>query len=105
MAAVGHLWRHEPTAPPTEVSEPGPMRVVPASLTLVGLVSLLVSAWAGIAPYVGPIFGYSADGTGSWTWSLSHSFLGLIPGAVGCVASIVLIATAPRSVYGRGRSM
>ena len=61
------------------------------SLGMVGFVALVVSAWAGAIPYVGPIFGFSADGSPSWEWSLSHTVLALIPGAIGCLFALSLM--------------
>lgn len=61
------------------------------SLTTVGLISVVTAAWGGIIPYVGPIFGFSADGTSSWTWNLSHAVLALIPGAVALVMGFTLL--------------
>ena len=36
-----------------------------------GVIAVLVSAWGGIVPYVGPLFGYSGDGSGAWHWDLA----------------------------------
>jgi len=65
---------------------------------MAGLLIVLVGAWGGIVPYVGPIFGFSGDGSGSWTWNLAHSLLFLVPGAVACLAGLVVMAE------GRGSS-
>lgn len=62
------------------------------SLEAVGLVTILTAAWGGIIAYVGPTFGYSADGTGSWHWSLTHTLLALVPGAVAFVCGLSLLA-------------
>jgi hypothetical protein len=61
------------------------------SLGAVGLVALVVSAWGGIIPYVGPAFGFSGDGLGSWHWNLSHAVLALIPGAIGFLFALSLM--------------
>jgi hypothetical protein len=61
------------------------------SLRAVGLVALAISAWAGIVPYVGSTFGFSADGYGSWHWNLAHAVLALIPGAIGCLFALSLM--------------
>ena len=57
-----------------------PRRSAPG-LLLAGIVALVIAAWGGIVPYVGPTFGYGATGTGAWTWNYSHLVLGLAPGA------------------------
>jgi hypothetical protein len=67
-------------------------------LFLAGFVALIASAWGGIVAFVGPTFGFSADGTGSWHWDLSHALLALIPGAMGCVVGVALMG------YSRSRS-
>jgi hypothetical protein len=61
------------------------------SLGAVGLVALVASAWGGIVPYVGPSFGFSADGFGSWHWNLGQAVLALIPGAIGCLFALSLM--------------
>jgi hypothetical protein len=72
-------------------------------LGTVGMVTILVSAWGGLVAYVGPGFGYSADGAGSWHWSLSHSVLALIPGALGVLSGFVILGRVPGIVGGKGR--
>jgi hypothetical protein len=68
-----------------------------------GFVALLVSAWGGIVPYVGPLFGFSADGAGSWHWSLAHSMLFLVPGAAGVLLGLFVIAESRGVTVGKGR--
>jgi hypothetical protein len=68
-----------------------------------GVVAVLVSAWGGIIPYVGPAFNYSGDGSGSWHWSLAHAMLALVPGAVGVLLGLFVIAESIGITVGRGR--
>lgn len=91
-----------PGTPQTTLPAPT-MRSVPSSLVLLGVAAALVAAWGGIAPYLGPAFGFSGDGASAWQWSLSHSLLALLPGAVAFVAGLLLVSIAPRTVDGRGR--
>lgn len=60
--------------------------------------ALIVAAWAGFAPYVSPIFGFSGDGSGSWTWSDAHSFGALVPGALAFVSCLLILACARRPI-------
>ncbi len=60
------------------------------------LLALVVSAWAAIIPFVGPLFGLSADGTRAWTWNQVHALGSLAPGAVGVLACVMVLATARR---------
>jgi len=73
------------------------------SLAAMGLLTLLVSAWGGIVPYVGPTFGYSADGTTSWVWNLAHAVLALAPGAVGVLVGLTMLSSAGRLRLGTRR--
>jgi hypothetical protein len=72
-------------------------------LGLVGLLAVLTSVWGGIVPYVGPIFGYSGDGSSSWYWNTPHAVLALIPGALGMFLGFVVLAEARGVRVGRGR--
>jgi hypothetical protein len=66
----------------------------PRGLGLIGLAALLVSAWGGIVPYVGPVFGYSSNGAPAWQWTFQHAMLYLVPGAVGAVVSLAVLSRA-----------
>jgi len=96
---------YETVAPVSESSiqtSPRP-NVRTKSLAVAGLVTLLVSAWGAIVPYVGPTFGYRADGAASWTWNLAHGVLALVPGAVGVIAGLAMLSAGGRLAVGFGR--
>ncbi|MHB8438334.1 MAG: hypothetical protein ACYDD4_04135 [Acidimicrobiales bacterium] len=93
----------EPIAAPILMDIPA-RRFAP-SLGLLGLLTLLVSAWGGVIPYVGPTFGYRADGSRAWVWNGAHIYLGLIPGAVGVIAAILMWWSSARVATGRGRAL
>lgn len=90
----------------------GSQRITPASavgvrasgLALAGVITILLGIWGGIVPFLGPTFGYSADGAVSWNMTSAHLWLAVIPGAVGFVAGLVMLLVAPRTVTGSGRS-
>ncbi|HXW39166.1 MAG TPA: hypothetical protein VEJ44_05680 [Acidimicrobiales bacterium] len=67
------------------------------------LLLIAISAWGGIIPFVGPSFGYSADGTGTWHWSLTHAVVALVPGAIGLVIGFVVLTGTRGLTVGRGR--
>jgi hypothetical protein len=69
------------------------MPIAASGVGLGAFLVLLVAAWAAIIPFVGPAFGFSADGTSSWTWSDVHALGGLVPGAVGVLACLMLLAS------------
>jgi hypothetical protein len=68
-----------------------------------GVVAVLVSAWGGVVPYVGPVFNYSGDGAGSWHWNMAHSVLSLVPGVAGVLLGLFVLAESRGIVVGRGR--
>jgi hypothetical protein len=72
-------------------------------LGTVGLLLVAISAWGAIVPFLGPTFGYSADGAGSWHWSLTHAVVSVAPGAVGVLIGMVVLARSRGLVVGRGR--
>ncbi|MGD0985956.1 MAG: hypothetical protein ABSA65_19430 [Acidimicrobiales bacterium] len=82
-----------PDRVPVVATSPGS---APLSLILGGFLALLLSAWAGIVPFIGPSFGFSADGTASWTWNLVHGLGAVLPGAVGLLACLGIVVTARR---------
>jgi hypothetical protein len=63
-------------------------------LILGGFLALLVSAWAAIVPFVGPSFGFSPDGTASWTWNRAHALGALVPGLVSLLACLIIVILA-----------
>jgi hypothetical protein len=72
-------------------------------LGTVGLLLVAISAWGAIVPFVGPTFGYSADGAGSWHWSLTHAAVAVAPGAIGVLVGLMVLSGSRGMVVGRGR--
>lgn len=68
-----------------------------------GVVAVLASAWGGIVPFVGPLFNYSGDRSGSWHWNLAHAVLAVAPGALGVLLGLFVIAESRGIVVGKGR--
>jgi hypothetical protein len=68
-----------------------------------GVTAVLASAWGGIVPFVGPLFNFSGDGSGSWHWNLAHAVLALAPGAAGVLLGLFVIAESRGIVVGKGR--
>ena len=81
----------------------GGVRVGRLGIGTVGFLTILISAWGGIIPYVGPAFGYSADGTGAWHWALAHTVLALIPGMIGVLVGVFILGETRGVTAGRGR--
>ncbi len=70
------------------------------SIEMAGLLIVLLGAWGGIVPFVGPLFGFSGDGSSAWTLNMSHSMLSLAPGAV-AVGCGLLVMLAGQFLAGR----
>ncbi len=79
------------------------VRLGRAGVALAGLVAVLAAAWGGVVPYVGPLFGYSADGSNAWHWSLPHAVLALVPGVVGVLLGLLIVAESRGIGVGKGR--
>ena len=56
-----------------------------------GFVTILISAWGALIPFVEPLFGYHVTGTPSWLWNAAHTLLAVVPGAVGVVMGFVVL--------------
>jgi hypothetical protein len=76
---------------------------LPTGLALIGLLTIAIGAWGAIVPYIGPTFGYRANGSASWVWAWQHSLLYLIPGAVAVATGLWMWAMAARTRAGAGR--
>ena len=79
------------------------LRLGRVGLGTAGVVAVLAAAWGGIVPFVGPLFRFSADGSGSWHWNLAHALLALVPGAVGVMLGLFVIAESRGVTIGKGR--
>jgi hypothetical protein len=105
MTTVDHAsMLHRSRVRTGRTSLDAPVRTVSISLSTIGLLTVAISAWGGIIPYVGPSFGYSADGSGSWQWNLTHTVLALVPGAIGCLVGLSFLARIPEGGIGRRRT-
>jgi hypothetical protein len=76
----------------------------PAGLSIIGLLTALLGAWAGLSVLVRPSFGWSPDGSPSWHWSLIHAALHVAPGGAALFAGVVMVAMVPKAARGAGRS-
>ena len=56
-----------------------------------GALIMLLGAWGGIVPFVGPLFGYRMDGLGAWAWSTPRAELSLGPGVIALVGGLLLL--------------
>jgi hypothetical protein len=79
------------------------VRVGRSGIGTVGVLTVLISAWGVLIPFVGPAFGYRGTGEPSWHWSNAHLVLALVPGVVGFLMGLVILQGTGRVAVGRGR--
>ena len=102
MSAIEQLPNQQvPTAEPVAVE--ATRSAGGAAVALAGGVTVLEAAWAGVAPYVGPVFGWDPTTHTSWHWALAPGLLALVPGAVGVVAGLSMLSSSARLRLGIGR--
>ena len=68
-----------------------------------GVVTILISTWGALIPFVEPIFGFHATGTPSFHWNAAHTLLAVVPGAVGVAMGFAVLWAVSRVGVGRGR--
>src|ERR1017187_727955 len=73
------------------------------SIVTVGVLTILISAWGALIPFVEPMFGFHATGTPAWRWNAAHTLLAVVPGVVGVVMGLVVLWAAGQVAVGRGR--
>ncbi len=89
------------TAPARARTRSAPATRSTFSIETAGVLIVLLGAWGGIVPFVGPLFGFSGDGSAAWRWNMAHALLGLAPGAV-AVAAGLLVMLAGGALYRPG---
>ena len=93
-------------APATTAAAPAAAPVAPARTSrlvvprrrgmLAGLILLVLGAWGGIVPFIGPYFHYSFINHHTWHWTTGRLWLDVIPGAVALIAGLELMRTGNR---------
>jgi hypothetical protein len=68
--------------------------------SLCGLALILLGAWAGLAPFVGPSlrFGFTPDR--AWEYTAGRLYLSALPGAIVLLAGLIVAMTRSRSFGG-----
>ncbi|HZT67204.1 MAG TPA: hypothetical protein VFA11_15550 [Acidimicrobiales bacterium] len=63
-------------------------------LVLCGLGLLLLGAWGGIVPFVGPKFGFGPVGAPAWQWTNANVVLNVVPGVAAVLAGLAVMGSA-----------
>lgn len=61
-----------------------------------GVLLILLGAWGGLAPFVGPYARFAYPPDSAWAWTSARAWLEVLPGAITLVAGLVLVLTRLR---------
>ena len=64
-------------------------------VAIVALLTTVLGAWAAIAVFVGPEFGWRPTVSSSWQWVMVNWLLHLVPGAAAFVGGLVTLTRSP----------
>ena len=68
--------------------------------SLSGLALLLLGAWGGLAPFVGPYFHLGFQPDKAWSFDTGRIYLVIVPGAVVLLCGLIVMATKSRWLAG-----
>src|SRR5215467_9161091 len=76
----------------------GMLRMRRSRGVLSGLLLVLLGAWGGLIPFIGPYFHYAYTPDTTWTYNTARLWLEILPGAAVFLGGVLLIITANRTV-------
>jgi hypothetical protein len=65
---------------------------------LCGLLLILLGAWGGLIPFVGPYFKFAYSPDKTWFYSSGRLYLSILPGAAAVLGGLLIAATRSRAV-------
>jgi hypothetical protein len=63
---------------------------------------IVLGAWGGLVPFVGPYFDYQIGTSSTWDWSLDRLWLSVLPGAAVVLGGLVMLFARRRSTVSLG---
>jgi hypothetical protein len=74
------------------------LRVARSRGALSGAVLIILGAWAGIVPFIGPYFNFAFTPApnNTWYWTADRGWLSVLPGAAAVLAGLMLLLGAHR---------
>jgi len=63
-----------------------------------GVLLILLGAWGGLAPFVGPYFHFAYTPDKAWAYTSGRLWLSIVPGAAAVIGGLVVAGTADRAV-------
>jgi hypothetical protein len=76
----------------------GMLQVPRSRGALSGMLLILLGAWGGLIPFIGPYFHYAYTPDTVWTYSTGRMWLEVLPGAVTLVGGLIVLASRSRPV-------
>ncbi len=78
------------------------MRIPRSRGAVSGLLLMILGAWGGFVPFIGPYFGLVIGPDDSWNWSNDRFWLSVLPAIVAFVGGMILLRSAHRGGAGLG---
>jgi hypothetical protein len=63
-----------------------------------GVLLILLGAWGGLAPFVGPYFHFAYTPDKAWAYTSGRLYLSIVPGAAALLGGLLVVSTAHRGV-------
>jgi hypothetical protein len=67
-----------------------------------GVLLILLGAWGGLVPFVGPYFGYAYTPDMAWHFTLGRLWLEVVPGGAAVLGGVLVAVSARRLLAGGG---
>lgn len=63
-----------------------------------GVLLILLGAWGGLAPFVGPYFHFAYTPDKAWAYTSGRLYLSIVPGAAALIGGLLVTSTANRAI-------
>jgi hypothetical protein len=63
-----------------------------------GVLLILLGAWGGLAPFVGPYFHFAYTPDKAWAYTSGRLYLSIVPGAAALIGGLLVTGTANRAI-------
>jgi hypothetical protein len=65
---------------------------------LCGILLVLLGAWGGLVPFIGPYFNFAYTPDKAWAYSSGRLYLSIIPGAAALLGGLLVLSTRSRTL-------
>ena len=85
----------------------GMMRVPRSRGVLTGMLLVVLGAWGGLIPFVGPHFHYAYTPDSTWTYTSGRLLLEILPGAATALGGLIVLISKfrPAGLFGASFGM